>query len=160
MKHYIKYKINSSFYTKKNIILLHRSFQEFKKHDIYFIEDNENPYCILFLKSMEELQHHPDIGNDAFLEFSWTLYSKPIEVYFLLENWLRIPVHKGSEYTNLNEYRIALINHELAHVLGFGHVHCPRPGLPCDVRQQPSVSLGGCIPTTQIYLYENAEEKD
>jgi hypothetical protein len=74
----------------------------------------------------------------------------PRAVYINAANWSRIP--QGSEYTDLAMYREALVNHEVAHVFGYGHVGCSAPGLPSDVRQQPSKSLQGCLPTPAVYL--------
>ena len=82
--------------------------------------------------------------------------TRPVTVYIHASNWARIP--QGSEYQDLDDYRAALINHELAHVFGYGHVHCAAPGMPADVRQQPSKSLRGCIPTTKVLLYNSATE--
>jgi hypothetical protein len=74
------------------------------------------------------------------------------EVHLFEENWNRIPVHLGSEYTDLDDYRVALISHELAHTLGHDHVTCACVGCESDVRQQPSRELGGCRPTTRVVL--------
>jgi len=74
----------------------------------------------------------------------------PMHIHLHLENWLQIPKHLGSEFTNLRDYRIALISHEFAHVLGHDHVGCAAKGELADIRQQPSRSLGGCLPTTKI----------
>ena len=74
------------------------------------------------------------------------------EVHLFQENWDAIPVHLGSEYTNLHDYRVALISHEIAHTLGHDHVTCACVGCVSDVRQQPSRGLGGCKPTTRVVL--------
>lgn len=157
MKRYIPYYIDASFLTRKeNLQIFYTSIKKFEKYNVFFVSNANKPYCKIYLKSIKELLQIPEIGHHALEGFSWTLYTEPIQVFFLYENWIKIPKHMGSEYTDLYEYRIALINHELAHVLGFGHVQCPSPGLPCDVRQQPSRGLGGCLPTTEVYIYPYA----
>lgn len=161
MKRNIPYYIDASFLANsENLQIFYTSIKKFEKYNIYFISNANKPFCKIYLKTMKELMNIPEIGKHALKGFSWTLYSNPIQVFFLYENWIKIPIHMGSQYTNLHEYRIALVNHELAHVLGFGHVECPRPGLPCDVRQQPSRNLGGCLPTTEVYIYPYANKLD
>ena len=48
----------------------------------------------------------------------------PMHIHLHLENWLHIPKHLGSDFTDLGAYRDALISHEFAHVLGYDHVGC------------------------------------
>jgi uncharacterized protein YabE (DUF348 family) len=43
-------------------------------------------------------------------------------------------------------YRRYLVNHEVGHGLGFGHVGCPAQGALAPVMMQQSISLGGCRP--------------
>jgi hypothetical protein len=46
----------------------------------------------------------------------------------------------------LTDYRNMVINHEMGHRLGFGHMKCPQAGTPAPVMMQETISLGGCLP--------------
>lgn len=80
----------------------------------------------------------------------------PYRVYIRKENWESLP--SRSDYASLREYRVAIINHEVAHVFGYKHVSCKGEGMPSDVRQQPTLSLGGCRPTTKVVMYSELDE--
>lgn len=155
----LRYTYDSTF-TKSNVELLNKSLQKFKKHDIFFIQNNQKYDLILSIQSKNEMLRHPDIGKEAMKEFSYTIYSKPIQIIILKENWEALPLHRGCEFKTLKNYRIALLNHELAHAVGYAHVNCPKPGLPADTRQQPTLSLGGCLPSTEVIFYPGLKEKD
>jgi len=43
-----------------------------------------------------------------------------------------------------DEYRAMVVNHEVGHFLGNGHVRCPRPGAPAPVMQTQTFGLEGC----------------
>ncbi|MBE7700798.1 DUF3152 domain-containing protein [Oerskovia sp. Sa1BUA8] len=47
---------------------------------------------------------------------------------------------------DLELYRHYLVNHEVGHVLGHGHVGCPAPGALAPVMVQQSMSTEGCLP--------------
>ena len=47
---------------------------------------------------------------------------------------------------DLETYRIYLINHETGHILGWGHVGCPKEGAIAPVMMQQSKGTEGCIP--------------
>lgn len=50
--------------------------------------------------------------------------------------------------STLLEYRQYLVNHEVGHYLGRGHVGCPAEGAPAPVMMQQSKGIGACSPNS------------
>lgn len=63
-------------------------------------------------------------------------------IFINLRRWAIGVPHYGDA---LDTYRYMLINHEVGHYLGFGHVTCPRPGRPAPVMQTQTIALDGCV---------------
>jgi hypothetical protein len=83
--------------------------------------------------------------------------SLPFKIYLNEDNWAKIP--STSDYKSLGAYRTALVSHEIAHALGHDHVSCRSKGAPSDVRQQPSLPLHGCKPTTKVVFHNKSPKR-
>lgn len=49
------------------------------------------------------------------------------------------------DFDDLTTYRRYLVNHEVGHGLGHGHVDCPAAGTPAPVMMQQTISTGACV---------------
>jgi len=124
----------------------------------FTLKKSKTPDVIVHLSSDKRLKDiYPELKRYT-SRLSLTDRSiNPMHIHLHAENWSSIPVGQGSEYKSLDEYRLALINHEFVHAFGHDHVSCACPGCPSDVRQQPSRHLGGCLPTTKVIFHKDAK---
>lgn len=61
-----------------------------------------------------------------------------------VDRWLfAAPPYAGQ---TIDSYRTYLVNHEVGHYIGFGHVGCPGPGQPAPIMVQQTIDLQGCAP--------------
>ncbi|MFP4149297.1 MAG: DUF3152 domain-containing protein [Nitriliruptoraceae bacterium] len=51
----------------------------------------------------------------------------------------------ATDFEDLTTYRRYLVNHEVGHALGFGHVGCEEPGALAPVMMQQSMGTGECV---------------
>jgi hypothetical protein len=71
------------------------------------------------------------------------------QVVINLARWMNaVPAFQGDVAT----YRQYVINHEVGHRLGQGHVRCGTPGGFAPVMQQQTLSLRGCLPNPWPYV--------
>ena len=60
------------------------------------------------------------------------------------DRWLGATPSWNSAGGNLRDYQHMVINHEVGHWLGNGHVNCGGAGQPAPIMQQQSINLQGC----------------
>jgi hypothetical protein len=53
--------------------------------------------------------------------------------------------YKTPTYADLADYRAYMVNHEIGHFLGLGHLGCPTKGAKAPVMMRQSMALDGCV---------------
>ncbi|WP_147385418.1 DUF3152 domain-containing protein [Propionibacterium ruminifibrarum] len=61
-----------------------------------------------------------------------------------IDRWLFAAPPYGGQ--TIDAYRTYLVNHEVGHYIGFGHVPCPGDGQPSPIMVQQTIDLQGCVP--------------
>lgn len=69
----------------------------------------------------------------------------PGRVILNLSRWRQSVPQYVDAGVPLESYRQMLLNHEVGHELGYGHVPCPAAGEPAPVMQQQTIDLAGCV---------------
>jgi predicted Zn-dependent protease len=65
-----------------------------------------------------------------------------------LARWATAVPHYDGD---IETYRHYVVNHEVGHALGNGHVDCPGPGQPAPVMLQQTLGLEGCVKNAWPY---------
>jgi hypothetical protein len=65
-----------------------------------------------------------------------------------LARWATAVPHYDGDIATYRQY---VVNHEVGHALGNGHVGCPGPGLVAPVMVQQTLSLDGCVKNAWPY---------
>lgn len=72
------------------------------------------------------------------------------DVMVNLERWeLATPVYAK----DVKAYRALILNHEVGHFIGHGHVGCPGEGEPAPAMMQQIKGMDGCVPN--VWPYDN-----
>jgi hypothetical protein len=74
----------------------------------------------------------------------YSCWTGPYEGRFATVNSWRY-AFGAAGFDDRDEYRRYVVNHEVGHGLGHGHVGCPAAGAPAPVMMQQSASLGACV---------------
>lgn len=109
-----------------------------------FARTDENPDVTVILAS-------PDTSDELCrpLQTNGTLSCRNGDRAVL--TWYRW-VNGMEEYADdRNAYRHYLVNHEVGHFVGQGHVGCPGRGKPAPVMMQQTLGLQGCAPNAWPY---------
>ena len=108
---------------------------------VRFQEVTSGAQFSLILSQAENIPNYSPDGCSA--ELSCTVGSN---VLINQTRWLNATTTWNQAGGSLDAYRSMVINHEVGHWLGRGHVGCPSAGQAAPIMRQQSVDLGGCTP--------------
>ena len=142
----LKYSLFPGHFSAEELKLFSLCEDAFERAGFHVIQVPHESPCdvIVHLTTQKEMiKLYPQLKSSPGLSLTdRSMY--PMHIHLHVENWLHIPKHLGSDFLDIKAYRKALIEHELAHALGYDHVGCACKGCPRDTRQQPSRSSDGC----------------
>lgn len=108
----------------------------------YFFEPvKENPHVFIHLSSPETIEQKCHFKGLSCAEMNGK------NVWLSSQRWF----HGASKSKlSLDNYRQYLVSHEIGHILGHDHEHCPCVGCKAPVMMQQTKGIGQCKPNTSL----------
>ena len=138
------------FLKKAKSVLHSAKGWELKGYKFFFVSpsifnkiSNENLKIILRLSTNKTIVKECQFDENEKLS-CYNPTTTPPNVYINYYRWMN-----GSKASKLklSDYRIYVINHEIGHALGRGHVEeCSCPTCPAPIMMQQTKSIGDCLP--------------
>lgn len=136
----------------KEILLDTRGWQQ-KGYNFVFVSKSVFDRTIvkkgMSMKFQLRLSHNTTIAKECEFDIDEKLscYNPTVSPPNVLINYYRWMNGSAHSKLSLTDYRIYVINHEVGHALGRGHVKkCTNPGKLVQVMMQQTISIGKCRP--------------